>query len=171
MEDNVNNNIVVDNNNNSGDKKVRKTLIIALVGFIVLGALIFVASKAISGGGNKEHLKYNTNKKFLADKKVEDLSFENIKCSYDGSDSILSYIIVNNSDKTVHLDEYEIVIKDDKDKVLATINPNYDYDLEAKAKFETSNSVSVDLTKASKLDITLHSAKDKEETPEVKEGE
>ena len=170
MEDNVNNNIVVDNNNNSGDKKVRKTLIIALVGFIILGALIFIASKAISGG-DKEHLKYNTNKKFLADKKVEDLSFENIKCSYDGSDSILSYIIVNNSDKTVHLDEYEIVIKDDKDKVLATINPNYDYDLEAKAKFETSNSVSVDLTKASKLDITLHSAKDKEETPEVKEGE
>ena len=80
-------------------------------------------------------------------------------------------MIVNESDKAVHLDEYEIVIKDDKDKVLATINPNYDYDLEAKAKFETSNSVSVDLTKASKLDITLHSAKNKEETSEVKEGE
>ncbi len=168
MEDNIN--VVGNNNDSNGDKKVRKTLIIALVGFIVLGLVIFLASKSLSSD-DKEHLEYNTNKKFLADKKIENLSFENIKCSYNGSDSILSYVIVNESDKTVHLDEYEIVIKDDKDKVLATINPNYDYDLEAKAKFETSNSVSVDLTKASKLDITLHSAKNKEETSEVKEGE
>lgn len=168
----MNDNNIIDNNEISNDNtKVRKTLIIALIGFIILGVIIFIASKSLSNTKDEEHLEYNTNKKFLADKKIEDLSFENIKCSYNGSDSILSYVIVNTSDKTVHLDEYEIVIKDDKNKVLATINPNYDYDLEAKAKFETSNSVSVDLTKASKFDITLHSAKNNENASEAKEGE
>ena len=148
MDNNIVNNI---NNTSDGEKRsIRKTLIIVLIVFVVLGVVIFLLSSSIgaisSHPADKEHLKYNTNKEFLEDKKIEDLVFSDVKCSFDGESSTISYAIVNNSDKVIHLDEYEIVIKDKDGKVLATINPNYDYDLNAKERFETSNSVSVDLT-------------------------
>ena len=158
---------------NENNKSLRKAMIFLLAAICLVGALIFGVTHFLSGSSktSPKHLKYNTNKKFLEDRKIESLTFSDIECSYDGSDSGLTYTIINHSDTTVHLSEYEIVIKDEKGNVLATINPNYDYDLPAGEKFKTTNSVSVDLTKAVSLDINLHPSHPEGEQSEQSESE
>ena len=143
--------------------KIRKALLITLAIICLMGLVLFAIIKFTNidfGSDDKVKVQYNKNKSFLKDQKIENLSFNDITCEFNGSDSNLSYTIINVSKEKIHLNEYEILIKDDKDEVLAKINPNYDTDLEPGAKFNTTNSVSVDLTKATSLSINLHPKKE-----------
>ena len=148
------------------NKRTRKPLLIILGILCILGLTLFGIIKVVNTNNNKNEkvkIQYNKNKEFLKEQKIENLVFSNISCEYNGTDSSLSYIITNTSKEKIHLNEYEIVIKDKKENILAKINPNYDTDLEAGEKFNTTNSVSVDLTKATSIEINLHPKKEETE--------
>lgn len=98
---------------------------------------------------------YNTNDKVVEDKNINDITFTNIECSFDGSNSLLSYTITNKTQEPVTLGEYEIVVKDKDGIVLANLVPQLDIELKPGESFDTGVSVNINLKDAYEIELVL----------------
>lgn len=149
------------------NKKQEKSTIIWSIG-IVLCLLMFIISmfnvfnKDDKPNNNKnkennrdENIIYNDNKDVVSDKKVENVEFTNIECSFDGFRSLLTYTITNNGKDSISLDDYEIIVKDKNDNILAIMVPGDTSELKPKESLDIGNAIDIDLTKASKLELRL----------------
>lgn len=102
-----------------------------------------------------ENVIYNDNKDVIGDKEIKDVTFTNIECSFDGFSSLLSYTITNNSKKSIILKDYELIIKDKDDNILAIMVPGDNSELKPKESIDIGNAIDINLTKASKLELRL----------------
>lgn len=102
-----------------------------------------------------ENIIYNNNKDVINDKEIKDVTFTNIECTFDGFRSLLSYTIINNSKKSIILEDYELIIKDKNDNILAIMVPGDTSELKPKESIDIGNAIDIDLTKASKLELRL----------------
>ena len=102
---------------------------------------------------NKKIIK-NKNKSFKKTKTIKNVTFSDIKCTFDGKDSLIKYVVSNRTDKKIHIDKYEALIKD-KNKVLLTrILVDFSKDLNPGEKKAASDLVvGLDLTNAAYIDI------------------
>lgn len=98
---------------------------------------------------------YNNNEKVVEDKTIKNITFTNIECSFDGNNSLLSYTIANKSQETVTLGEYEIIVKDKKETILANLAPRLDIELKPEESFDTGISSSIDLSSAYEIELVL----------------
>ena len=139
-----------------------KIIFLCLIIFIIGGTVIVSFSnkdnqlkETKDEKATDNNLKYNTNENIIEDKVINDISFKNIECSFDGNNSLLEYTITNHSDKEINLGEYEIIIKDKKDNILAILAPVIDYVLKPNESYDTGNAIDIDLSEAASLELNL----------------
>ena len=136
-------------------KRIRGIFILLLIIIIIIGSI-----KIFTKDNNSDNLVYNKNKSFLKKQKVQGIVFKDIKCTYDGKDSLISYVIVNKTKKKVNLNNYEIIVKDKNKKMMTKIVFSYNNDLLPNKEVEISNSVrGIDLSDARYMDLKLNSKK------------
>lgn len=142
--------------NNSKKRHNKKTIRIIVIVLLCL-LVIFGLIKIITKKDNQDNLIYNNNKNFLNDHKVFGIVFKDFKCTYDGNNSLITYKIVNTTNKNINLYNYKIVIKDKNKNVLTTIEFSYNDILLPDKEIEISNSVvGVDLSDARYMNLKLN---------------
>lgn len=142
---------------NSRKRRFNKKLLV-IVAIVLLCLLVIIGPIKIFTSEEKEDdLIYNKNKSFLIKHEVIGIVFKDIKCTYDGKNSLLTYKIVNTTDKKIDLYNYEILVKDKNKKVLTTIEFSYNNSLLPNKEVEISNSVvGVDLSDARYMNLKLN---------------
>ena len=135
-------------------------IVVALLVIVVIaGVGIFTNMKGDKNENKKNdgkpEIKYNTNENVVKDQEIGGILFTNIKCSYDGSMSLISYTIVNNTNETINLKEYEVEVKDKDGTLLALLAPNLDQEIPAGEKYDTGNAINIDLSNAYSMELKL----------------
>ena len=138
------------------DKKIIIILSIIAIILIIIGINKFNNNSNTNKTNTKNKIEYNTNKNFTEDKNIDNISFTNIKCSYDGKNSLLEYTITNNKDTSIILNEYELIIKDKDNNILAIIAPVLEQEILPNTSYEASDAIDIDLTKANTLELKLN---------------
>ena len=127
---------------------------------IIVIAIILVILTCIKLNRNriveKDGVTYNNNKSFIKEQKVKGIVFKNIKCSYDGKNSLISYTMFNDTKEKIHLENYDIYVKDKNNVTLTKIAANITQTIEPKKGVDISNQVmGIDLTNAYYLELKV----------------
>ena len=124
---------------------------------IIVGLLfLFNHNKNVPDDG----LTYNKNRSFSKVQKINGITFKNIECSYDGKDSIIRYVMVNQTKKTIYLKNYEVLVKDKNNLVLTKIVANITQEIKPDEEVPMSNQVvGVDLTGAYYMELIVNTEK------------
>lgn len=131
--------------------------IVFLCLLVIIGVIVIFKKDKTNKINESDDLIYNSNDSFLKDHKIIGVVFKDIKCTYDGNNSLVSYTIVNETNKKINLYNYEIVIKDDNKNTLAKIEFNYNNSLLPNKEVQISNSVvGVDLSDARYMNLRLN---------------
>ena len=139
------------------NKKNRKYLLIPVIIIIIILAIIAVKDKTPNDG-----LKYNKNKSFIKKQEIKGIVFKNIKCTYDGKDSLISYTMINETKKKIYLNNYDVIVKDKNNVRLTKIAAHITQTLNPKESLDMANQVvGVDLTKAYYMELKLNTNKKK----------
>ncbi len=148
-------------------EKKKKILIISIILILIIIAIIILIlfkfpkntkktqneNNISNNDSSSQDIKYNQN--ITKDKDINGILFTNINCSYDGYFSLLTYTITNNTNETINLNEYEIMIKDKNDNILAIITPNLNQEINSKESIDTGNTINIDLTGAYSMELIL----------------
>ena len=138
------------------NKKIMIALGILLILIIILSIVLINNKKPDDG------LTYNKNKSFVKEQNVEGITFKNIKCTYDGKDSIISYTMVNKTKKNIYLNNYDIIVKDKDNNKLTKIVAGVTQTIKPKEEVVMSNQiVGVDLTDAYYMELIVNTEKKK----------
>ena len=144
------------NRNNKLDIKFiknKKNIIIIIVIILAIFTCIKLNKRNLV---EKDGLIYNSNKSFTKDQKVKGIVFKNIKCTYDGKNSLISYTMTNSTKEKINLKNYDIYVKDKKNVILTKISANVTQTIYPKKEIEMANQViGVDLTNAYYLELKL----------------
>lgn len=148
-------------------KLTKKNIIIVIAILVLLIILtigiIFVnkdeSNNKVLQEENNSNIKYNKNEKVVEDKNIDNITFTDFECSFDGTNSLIKYTITNKTNNTVNLGEYELIVKDKEGNILTNIMPNFDYDLKPKETYEMGNSVNIDLSDAYSIEFKLDNKK------------
>ena len=133
-------------------KKYVKCLIIFVIIIILIVALVLLLTHKSDDG-----LKYNKNKSFVSKQEVEGIVFKDIKCIYDGKNSLISYKMVNNTKKKIYLENYDVIVKDKNNNRLTRISAHVTQTLKAKESVEMANQVvGIDLSDAYYMELKLN---------------
>ncbi|MEE3342460.1 MAG: hypothetical protein VZS44_00005 [Bacilli bacterium] len=139
--------------------KTKNKKIIALLILIIIIILIPII-KYNNKDNNIKKITYNKNKSFIKEHNIEGITFTNIKCSYDGKDSLISYTITNKTDKDIDLKDYKVLVKDKKGTIITYIYVDFNKKLKPKEQKQYRNSVvGVDLSKAHSMELKLNNKK------------
>ena len=91
--------------------------LIILIILTVFGIIYFNKDEDAQDGNN------NINKEFFSNKEIDNVTFTNIVCSFDGFNSLLTYTVTNNSMDSIFLEDYELIVKDKNSNILAIMVP------------------------------------------------
>lgn len=139
-------------------KTKKKILITLFICIIIIIPTIYYKNK--NTNNNIKKIIYNKNKSFTKEHNIEGITFTNIKCSYDGKDSLISYIITNKTDKDIDLKDYKVLVKDKKGTVITNIYVDFNKKLKPNEQKQYRNSiVDVDLSKAYSMELKLNNKK------------
>lgn len=131
--------------------------IVFLCLLVIIGVIVIFKKDKTNKINESDDIIYNSNDSFLKDHKVIGVVFKDIKCTYDGNNSLLSYTIVNKTSKKINLYNYEIIVKDKNKKTLTKIDFSYNNSLLPNKEIEISNSVvDTDLSDAHYMNLKLN---------------
>ena len=159
----INNLITLANNKNknkNNSKNIRKLKLKKLIPVIIIIILIVFAAFKVNSNNEKEikndNLIYNQNKSFLKAQKIDGILFKNISCTYDGKDSLISYSMINETNKAIYLNNYDVLVKDKKGVTITKIAANFQNKIKPKEEIKMANSViGVDLSNAYSMQLKL----------------
>ena len=143
-------------------KKFKKYLLIIPVIIIIVLIIINRNTSDLTTKNNisNDGYKYNNNKNFVKKQKVDGIVFKNIKCIYDGNNSLISYTMVNETKKDIYLDNYDIIVKDKNNEKLTKISAHVTQNFKSNESVEMANQVvGVDLTDAYSMELKLNKEK------------
>ena len=133
----------------------KKYIIVPVVIIIIIIAFISTKRNTLNDG-----LKYNNNKSFVKKQEVKGIIFKNIKCTYDGKDSLISYTMVNETKKKIYLNNYDVIVKDKNNVRLTKIAAHITQTLAPKESLDMANQVvGIDLTNAYYMELKLNTNK------------
>jgi hypothetical protein len=136
----------------------KKSIIIVVIVLIIVGIIAINSNKKPNDG-----LKYNNNKSFTKKQTVEGIVFKNIKCTYDGKNSLISYTMVNQTKENIYLNNYDIIVKDKNKEKLTKIAAHVTQTLSPKKSVDMANQVvGIDLTDAYYMELIINTEKDEE---------
>lgn len=133
----------------------KKYLIIPVIVIIIL-----LASITINNNTSNNGLKFNNNKSFTKSQKVKGIVFKNIKCTFDGKDSTISYTMLNETKKKIYLSNYDIIVKDKKNNRLTKIAAHITDTIDPKKSLDRVDKVvGADLTNAYYMELKVNTNK------------
>lgn len=145
--------------------KLKVLIFILVLLFIFLGVMvgIIVYNGIDNNSDNTSNIDkdgdgdviYNTNEEVIGDKEINEVSFTNIECSFDGNQSLFKYTITNHGDKSIILDDYELVVKDQNKEVIAILVPGIDNEIKPGESYDTGNVIDMDLSNATSIELQL----------------
>ena len=141
-----------------------KKLLLIIPAIIIMISFFIIIKKNTTSSNVKNSIsndgyKYNNNN-FIKKQKVDGIVFKNIKCTYDGSNSLISYTMVNETKKDIYLDNYDILVKDKNNEKLTKISAHVTQTFKSKESVEMANQVvGVDLTDAYSMELKLNKEK------------
>ena len=132
----------------------KKSITITILCITLAIIIIFI----ISNNKKEENkLIYNKNESFTKEQIKEGVTFKNIECYYDGNDSMISYIISNQTNEEIDLKNYKIYVKDKKGTIITNIYVDFSKKLAPKEEMKYKNSiVGVDLSNAYSMELKLN---------------
>ena len=131
---------------------------------VVIIIVIIIGYISTKNDMPNDGLKYNNNKSFVKKQKVNGIIFKNIKCSYDGKNSLISYTMINETKKKIYLNNYDIIVKDKNSVKITRIAAHVTQTLSPNESVEMANKVvGVDLTNAYYMELKLNTNKEKNE--------
>lgn len=139
-------------------KKKKMRIVNIIIIFLVLLLVVFGLMKIFNGRskGEIDNLIYNKNKSFIRRQKVDGFAFKDIKCSYDGKNSLISYTLTNETNDKIYLNNYDIIVKDKNKRPIIIIVASYDGEVESKQSVKlVSSVVGIDLTDAYYMELKL----------------
>ena len=140
-------------------RKIKKKFLLILIAIFVI-ILICIIVSLIGPSGDK--IVYNKNESFIKTQKVKGIVFKDIECTYDGKDSLISYTMVNDTDKKIYLNKYDVIVKDKDNIRLTKIAPSVKQNLAPKKALKMANQVvGIDLSKAHHMELKLNTDKKK----------
>ncbi len=138
-------------------KKSAKKVLLISAGIIIVIILVIII---IKNSKPEDKIVYNKNESFVKTQTVEGIVFKNIKCSYDGKDSLISYTMVNETEKKIYLNNYDVIVKDKKNVRLTKIAARVAQTFDPKESVKMANQVvGVDLTDAYYMELKLNTNK------------
>ena len=139
--------------------KNKKILLIILISILLIIGIIIICIKI--SNTQDDGLKYNKNKSFIKEQTVEGIIFKNIKCTFDGKDSFISYTMVNKTNKEIYLNNYDVIVKDQNNNRLTKIAAHVTDTLKPNQSLDMVNKVvGVDLTRAYYMELKLNTEKE-----------
>ena len=139
-------------------RKIKKEFLIALIAVFVIILTVIIVKLTTHGDG----ITYNENESFVKTQEVKGIVFKNIKCTYDGKDSLISYTMVNETEKKIYLNKYDVIVKDKNNVHLTKITASVEQTLAPKKSLKMANQVvGIDLTKAYYMELKLNTDKKK----------
>lgn len=154
------------NNNRETNNIGNKTTYILLLVIIGITIAIILAFYTVYNNNNKTNdgLVYNKNKSFIKTQKVKGILFKDIKCSYDGKNSLISYTITNVTKDNIYLNNYDIIVKNKNKIQLTKIAADITQTLEPNKSVQMANQVvEIDLTDAYYMELKLNTNKNKKD--------
>ena len=142
-------------------KKKIKVFNIAIICLICL-LMIFGLIKLISNNSKTgdDNLIYNKNKSFIKHQKIKGIAFKDINCTYDGKNSLITYTIINETNKDIYLSNYDVIIRDKNKQIITKIVASYSENVPPKKKISMANSViGMNLTNAYYMELKLKTGK------------
>ncbi len=137
--------------------RFNKKYLLILVAIVAIIIVFFIVKSNTTNDG----LKYNKNKSFIKTQKVEGIIFKNIKCTYDGKNSLISYTMINKAKKNIYLNNYDIIVKDKNNVKLTRISAHVTQTLAPKESVDMANQVvGVDLTGAYYMELKINTKKE-----------
>lgn len=138
------------------NKIIKNILYVVLILIIVLIS-IFIKNRYT----NNNEITYNKNKSFVKEQTVKGIVFKDIECTYDGNDSFISYIMVNETNEEIYLNNYDVIVKDKNDNRLTKIAAHVVDTIGPKKSLKMVNKiVGVDLTKAYYMELIINTEKE-----------
>lgn len=145
-------------------KREKKTNIIWFICLLIfiLATSLFISIRVLNkkditdnekDNNQNENIIYNTNKDVINDKEIDNVKFTNIECYFDEFNSLLSYTITNNNKNSIILGDYELIVKDKDNNILAIMVPGDTKELKSNESIDIENIIDIDLTKAYKLEL------------------
>lgn len=143
-------------------KKEKKNNLKKIISILILGLILIITVSIIiikSNQNNKpiENKDNEIIENKIKDKLIDNVLFSDIDYSFDGNISLLTYKITNQSSKTINLEEYEIIIKDKDNNILAIISPSILESINPNETIETENAIDIDLKDMKTLELNLTS--------------
>ena len=133
-----------------------KRLIVVVILFIAIISFIRINHYTPNDG-----LKYNRNKTFMKEQKVKGIVFKNIKCTFDGKDSTISYTMINETKKKIYLNNYDVIIQDKNHNRLTRIAAHFTDTIDSMKSLDRVDKVlGVDLTDAYYMELKLNMEKE-----------
>ena len=147
--------------------KKRNILIILLIILILLAISIIIAVKTLSS--NNESNKdpeieipdpdegiYNNRQEIIQSQEVNGITFTNIECYWDGTNTNISYTVTNTTDQTINIGKYKIEAYDDTDTKIYSLSPYLGQDLAPGAEYKEIISTADNLSEAYSIKISLN---------------
>lgn len=143
----------------SGSIKKRKIKKIYIIIICLICLLMFFGLIKLIGSNSKEvddNLIYNKNKSFIKHQKINGIAFKDINCTYDGKNSLITYTIINETNKDIYLSNYDVIIRDKNKQIITKIVASYSENIPPKKKISMANSViGVNLSNAYYMELKL----------------
>ena len=126
------------------------TIILIILVCSILGILILLQNQPAKTQ-SKENIKNET--VLTKTQLVNGIEFTNIECTYDGYAYLIEYTMTNTTTERIQLTEYELIIKDKEENILANISPAVEISLAPNESYDTGNSINIDLSTAYSIEI------------------
>lgn len=139
-------------------KKNKRGVIVVTIILVLL--LLFIIITGAHNNNNKnvinDGLKYNENDSFTKKQKISGIAFKDIKCTYDGRNSLISYTMKNTTRKEIYLSNYIVYVKNKDKQTISKIVVKSEQKFTPKEEVSMANQVvGVDLTDAYYMELEL----------------
>ena len=123
---------------------------------LVVVSIIYINSRSTNNNShNNENIIENTNENVIADKEVNNISFKDIKYTYDGESTMVTLEITNNYETPVIIGEYIAKVYDKDNNEIMTFNPSFDTKIKEKSTVYTSFMMKGNYIDAYSMEIEL----------------
>ena len=136
--------------------KNKKTYILLSIAILLIAILFFIKNQNNNNLQEKKIMIYNQNETFLQKQEEQGITFDDFQCYYDGEKSLISYVISNQTENTIKLNNYEVLVKDKDNNTISTIFVDANIELApSQQKIGKNTVIGVDLSNAHKMELNL----------------
>lgn len=145
---------------NSKKNTYKKLFLIFIIIIIITGIIIYInqttnAKTNTTNNKTKGTTIYNTEEGIVSDKNINEVLFTDISCIIKKEKTQIKYVITNNKDESITLNDYKLIFKNKNDEVIGVVNANLSTELPAKSNINIDNYTTLNLKDAVNLEIEL----------------